>query len=406
MRAIFLLLDSFGIGASEDADRYGDQGADTLGHIMAACPSLKATTKRTRTGNLHLPNLGQLGLFAAHKLSINQLPEPGHYAGLYGFGVELSHGKDTPSGHWEICGVPVLFDWGYFPPSYPSFSEDLVTAFIAETGVPGILGNRHASGTQIIQELGGEHIDSGKPIVYTSADSVFQIAAHEQSFGLERLYHLCEVARKLVDPLNIARVIARPFLGEPSNFYRTGNRKDYAIPPPAPTLLDKLKNSGGEVIAIGKTADIFAHQGVTQEIKASGNMAIFDATLQALQTSSDPAIIFANFVDFDSAYGHRRDVEGYAGALEAFDERLPELNQYLRPNDIVIITADHGCDPTWPGSDHTREHIPILIYGPGIKKPAAIGRRATFADIGQSLCTFFGLSPFKYGTSFLDKAMS
>lgn len=393
-RAIILLLDSFGIGASDDAGNYGDEGANTFGHIVRYCLN--------QNKPLNIPNLKTLGLYAAAQMSTGKEKYfSNSYISKFGFAKELSHGKDTPSGHWEIAGVPVLFDWGYFSPNYPSFPETLVKEFVAKTQIPGILGNRHASGTEIIAELGQEHITSGKPIVYTSADSVFQIAAHEQHFGLDRLYHLCEIARELVDPYNIGRVIARPFTGELDNFYRTGNRKDYAMPPPSPTLLDNLRGSGGEVIAIGKTADIFAHQGISEEIKAVGNMAVFDETIKALKSASQRTLIFSNFVDFDTLYGHRRDVKGYAEALEQFDQRLPELDELLSPEDVIIITADHGCDPTWRGSDHTREHIPVLCYGPGIE-PGSIGKRETFADIGQSLAKHFKLPPLKYGVSFLQ----
>lgn len=404
-RVVILLLDSFGIGSSNDAKKYGDEGANTLGHIIEYCQNSTTTSKRNQAGPLRIPHLTALGLLSALADSTGKVDNNSkNYQGLYGYGVELSHGKDTPSGHWEICGVPVLFDWGYFKPNYPSFPQWLVDAFINEGQVTGILGNRHASGTQIIVEHGEEHIRTGKPIVYTSGDSVFQIAAHEDYFGLERLYDLSNIARRLVDPLNIGRVIARPFKGEPGNFYRTGNRRDYAMPPPEPTLFDKLKAADGNVIAIGKTADIFAHQGINQEIKADGNMKIFDATLQALDTAPNHSLIFSNFVDFDSSYGHRRDVEGYASALEAFDERLPELNRLLKNDDVVIITADHGCDPTWEGTDHTREHIPILVYGPGIKMSKSIGKRTSFADIGQSLASYFNLVPLKFGVTFLDNS--
>lgn len=395
-RAVILLLDSFGIGATEDAAKYGDVGANTFAHIADYCAM--------HGKKLTIPNLSRLGLVAAANASagkkISSVDEILKPSAKYGYAAELSHGKDTPSGHWEIAGVPVLFDWGYFPPDYPSFPEKLITQLISLGKIPGILGNHHASGTEIIAELGGEHIKTGQPIVYTSADSVFQIAAHEESFGLQRLYELCEIARKLVDEYHIGRVIARPFLGTPGNFYRTGNRRDYAIPPPSPTLLDKLITADGHVIAIGKTADIFAHQGISETIKATGNMALFDATLHALKQAPDKTLIFTNFVDFDSSYGHRRDVAGYAAALEAFDARLPELAKILQPDDIVVITADHGCDPTWPGSDHTREYIPVLVFGSKIK-PENIGKRETFADIGQSLASYFHLSPLAYGKSFL-----
>lgn len=401
-RAVILLLDSFGIGHSADAEKYGDRGANTLGHILDYCNSSLEPTKRQAAGPLKIPNMTRLGLLDVLEQSKgDKTRKSQHYSSLYGYGVELSHGKDTPSGHWEICGVPVLFDWGYFQPDYPSFPTWLTEAFIEKAGVSGIFGNRHASGTQIIEEFGEAHLRTDQPIVYTSGDSVFQIAAHEQSFGLDRLYHLCEIARELVNPLNIGRVIARPFLGKPGQFYRTGNRRDYSLLPPDKTLLDHLVAAGGKVIAIGKIADIFAHQGISQEIKATGNMALFDATLSALGTAPDKSIIFTNFVDFDSSYGHRRDVEGYADALERFDARLPELLATLNSDDIVVVAADHGCDPTWPGSDHTREHIPILVFGPGIKTTGSIGKRNTFADIGQSLASYFDLKPLKYGTAFL-----
>ncbi len=243
---------------------------------------------------------------------------------------------------------------------------------------------------------------TGKPIVYTSVDSVFQIACHEETFGLQRLYDLCDIARELVDEYKVGRVIARPFVGtDSSNFVRTRNRKDLTEPPPSPTLLDKLVDSGGEVISVGKIADIYAHQGVTKKIKASGNAALFDATLQALVSASDRSIVFTNFVDFDMLYGHRRDVGGYAEALEYFDSRLPELFELMKVDDILVICADHGCDPTWKGTDHTREHIPVLVYGASVTA-GSLGKRETFADIGQSLAEFFGLSPMEYGTSFLN----
>ncbi|NJN40706.1 MAG: phosphopentomutase, partial [Gammaproteobacteria bacterium] len=322
-------------------------------------------------------------------------------AGAYGFAEELSTGKDTPSGHWEMTGVPVLHEWGYFRKPVQTFPEALLAQLISEGRLPGVLGNCHASGTEIIARLGEEHVRTGKPIVYTSADSVFQIACHEEAFGLERLIDLCQVARKLVDEYRIARVIARPFVGtNAADFQRTGNRHDYAVPPPAATVLDKLVASGGEVVGIGKIPDIFAHRGISREVPAHGNEALFDATLAALDAAPDRSIVFTNFVDFDTLYGHRRDTAGYARALEQFDARLPALLAKLRADDIVILSADHGCDPTWPGSDHTREHIPVLAYGGGIAA-GSLGRRSTFADIGQSLASFFGLPAMDYGTGFL-----
>jgi phosphopentomutase len=405
-RVCILLMDSFGIGASDDAARYKDEGADTFGHILEACEHSKANQIGIREGALKLPNLARFGLYHAAIASsgvpwvdLSTFSEP---EGFYGYAVEQSFGKDTPSGHWELAGVPVLYDWGYFPTTEPCFPTALIEAFIQRAKLPGVLGQKHASGTEIIQELGDLHCQTGKPIVYTSGDSVFQIAAHEETFGLDRLYALCDIARELVDEYHIGRVIARPFIGEQGQYKRTGNRQDYAIPPPELTLLDYLKQAGHGVIAIGKIADIFAHQGITQTIKADGNQALFDQTIRSMQTAPDGTLVFTNFVDFDSLYGHRRDIAGYASALESFDARLPELEAILRPGDVVIIAADHGCDPTLPGSDHTREHIPVLAFGPGLKNKF-IGRRETFADVGQSIAEYLGLASLSRGISFLPR---
>lgn len=397
-RAIIAVLDSFGIGATADADRFGDEGADTFGHVAAARAA-------SADGPLQLPSLAKLGLFHAGRDSTGDFAagadEDVEVIGAYGFAEELSSGKDTPSGHWEIAGVPVLFDWGYFTGKENTFPRELLDELIERANLPGVLGNCHSSGTTIIAELGDEHVRTGKPIVYTSADSVFQIACHEEAFGLERLYELCDIARELVDKYNIGRVIARPFVGEDAASYvRTGNRRDLTTPPHADTLLDKLVADGGEVISVGKIADIYAHQGISRKIKATGNAALFDATLDALRDAGDRTIVFTNFVDFDMLYGHRRDVPGYATALEYFDARLPELLAMMQPDDVLVICADHGCDPTWEGSDHTREHIPVLVYGEQVK-PGPLGKRESFADIGQSLASFFGLEPMDYGTSFL-----
>lgn len=396
-RAIILMMDSFGIGATDDAGRFGDTGANTFGSIAR---------ERARHQPLALPNLARLGLIRAATESAGEAPKGCEDAedvtAAFGYAAELSSGKDTPSGHWEIAGVPVLFDWGYFDNREQSFPDELLDKLIERAGLPGVLGNCHASGTTIIAELGEEHMQSGKPIVYTSADSVFQIAAHEESFGLDRLYELSQIARELVDEYNIGRVIARPFVGtSAADFQRTGNRRDLTTPPPSKTVLDKLADSGGEVISIGKIADIYAHQGITKKVKASGNAALFDETIKALGDAPDRSIVFTNFVDFDMLYGHRRDVEGYAAALEYFDSRLPELLELMAEDDLLVITADHGCDPTWEGSDHTREHIPVLVYGAGIK-PGSIGKRSTFADIGQSLAEFFDVEKMDYGESFLS----
>jgi phosphopentomutase len=319
---------------------------------------------------------------------------------FHGAADEVSSGKDTPSGHWEIAAVPVPFEWGYFPQTEPTFPAALTEAIIEEGNVPGILGNCHASGTEIIVRLGEEHIRSGKPICYTSADSVIQIAAHESHFGLERLYDLCKTVRKLVDPLNIGRVIARPFIGEsPADFERTANRRDFAVPPPEPTLLDRLVERGSRVIGMGKIGDIFAHRGVSEVRKAAGNMALFDKTLVAMDDAGDGDLVFANFVDFDTLYGHRRDIAGYAAALEEFDRRLPEALARLKNGDLLLLTADHGCDPSWRGSDHTRERVPIIGIIPG-RSGGSVGLRNTFADIGETVAEHLGLSPGRHGASF------
>ncbi len=402
-RAIIVVLDSFGIGAAEDAERFGDVGADTFGHIAEY-----ALTTRAQNGGakaLHIPHLMSLGLGEAYYGATGSQP-PGirpasTIVGRYGWAQELSSGKDTPSGHWEMAGVPVLFDWGYFDDREDSFPPELLAQIVEQTQIPGYLGNCHASGTDIIKQLGEEHMASGKPIFYTSADSVFQIACHEESFGLERLYQLCETVRELLEPYNIGRVIARPFVGADANsFERTGNRRDYALPPPAPTVLDKMQAAGGEVISIGKIADIFAHQGITQQHKANGIPGLVDKTLEVMHNAPERSIIFTNLVDFDSHYGHRRDVDGYAAALEQFDTLLPSIQAAMRPDDILVLTADHGCDPTWPGSDHTREYVPVLAYGPSLE-PGLIGRRGSFADIGQTIAELFELEPMDYGISFI-----
>lgn len=404
-RAFILVMDSLGIGATADADHFGDTGANTLGHVIAGCSRGQGDRQGLRRGPLAIPNLLRLGLGHALKecsgTDIAEMELPTSVTGAYGHCAETSAGKDTPSGHWEIAGLPVTFDWTCFPDTVPAFPATLTNELIRCGNLPGILGNCHASGTTILRELGEAHIHSGKPIVYTSADSVLQIAAHEIHFGLDRLLALCETARALVDPLNVGRVIARPFVGDSAEtFARTGNRRDYTTPPHGPTLLDHLQRSGGEVVAVGKISDIFAGRGIGRSIKAHGNMALFDATLEAAREHSPkPTLVFTNFVDFDTLYGHRRDLPGYAAALEAMDRRLPELEALLRPGDIAVITADHGCDPSWPGSDHTREHIPALFFGPGVT-PGSLGLRHSFADIGQTLAEFFRLPPLNSGRSF------
>ncbi|MBV8926350.1 MAG: phosphopentomutase [Bradyrhizobium sp.] len=401
MRAVILVMDSVGIGGAPDAAHYGDLGADTVGHIAEACARSCADSEQ-RAGPLRLPHLVKLGLGEACCLATGRRPlgleHPSHPAAQFGSACEQSRGKDTPSGHWEIAGVPVSFDWGYFPRTVPCFPTELVAALCEQAGLPGILGDCHASGTDIIERLGYAHMTTGRPICYTSADSVFQIAAHEESFGLERLYEICATARRLVDPLNIGRVIARPFTGTPGGFKRTANRRDFAVPPPEDTVLDAAEQTGRDIITIGKIADIFSHRATGLNKKAADNDALFDRTLEGLDQLCDGGLLFANFVDFDTIYGHRRDVSGYAAALEAFDRRLPELLARLRADDLLLITADHGCDPTWPGTDHTREQIPILVAC-GQEMPT-IGRRSGFADIGATVARHLELPPLPHGAPF------
>lgn len=403
-RACLIVLDSLGVGGAPDAARFGDQGADTLGHIARACAS--GLAEEGRSGPLRLPNLCAMGLGLAAELATGVMPDglapAGPVTAAYGCATEISRGKDTPSGHFEMTGAPVLFDWGYFEPVEESVPQALLDELSARAGLPGVLGNCKASGTEILARLGEEHLRTGKPIVYTSADSVLQIAAHEIRFGLERLLQVCVAARTLVDELRIARVIARPFVGEDAaTFRRTGNRRDFSIPAPSPTILDGLAGAGGTVLCVGKVADIFAHRGVTRSIRAHGQDGLMDATLTAWDGAGNRTLVVTNFVDFDSVHGHRRDVAGYARALESFDARLPELLRRLAPGDLCILTADHGCDPTWAGTDHTRERVPVLAAAPGLE-PGSIGVRPTLADIGATLAGFLGLVGTGYGRPFLD----
>jgi phosphopentomutase len=395
-RAFILLLDSFGLGATPDASKYGDQACNTFGHI--------AKWAANEGKPMSLPTMEGLGLAAAAHTASGEwaagFAKRDGFTGAYGAAREQSTGKDTQSGHWEIAGVPVLFDWGYFPKEVPSFPKELTDKLQELTGVPGFLGNCHASGTTIINELGDEHVATGKPILYTSADSVLQIACHEEHFGLERLYDMCEKAYELVKPYNIGRIIARPFVGANGDYKRTANRHDYAVPPSAPTLLDHVKNDGGEVIALGKISDIYAAQGVSRVLKGPDNMALFDKLLEAEAEAGDKSLTFVNFVDFDMHFGHRRDVAGYSNALHELDARLPEFISRLKDGDLCVITADHGCDPTAPGSDHTREHIPVLFFGPNVK-PQSLGISETFSDIGQTIAHHLGVKPLSNGTNLL-----
>ena len=400
-RAIVIVLDSVGCGGAPDAAQYGDTGADTLGHIAQACQTGRGDRAGLRQGLLTLPNLDALGLGSAHEAATGLLP-PGlscaNQEASWGYAIERSAGKDTPSGHWEIAGTPVQVPWGYFPDRVPCFPSDLTAALILEARLPGILGDHHASGTAIIAALGAEHLRTGRPICYTSVDSVFQIAAHEEAFGLHRLYEVCRIARRLCDPLNIGRVIARPFAGcDPATFKRTANRRDFAVPPPDCTLFERAAQARRSVVTIGKTADIFAHTFTGAERKSASNDGNVDLILEALASEPDGSLVFANLVEFDSEYGHRRDVPGYAACLEAFDARLPAITGGVRPDDLLVITADHGNDPTWPGTDHTREAVPVLATC-AARGPMRIGARGTFADIGATVAAHLGLEPPPTGT--------
>lgn len=396
-RVIILVADSLGVGYSPDAKDFGDEGANTFLSIAQHMNKINQP--------LNIPNLTSLGLVAACEEASQQsieLPKS-PMVGSYGYMKELSSGKDTPSGHWEMAGVPVLFDWGYFTEKQNSFPQGFMDELMKRTGVKGTLGNRHASGTDILKWHGDEHCDTQMPICYTSADSVFQVAAHEEHFGLERLYEFCEVARELLDEYNIGRVIARPFVGDSAdNYARTGNRRDFSVLPPAPTVLDRMTEKGGKVISVGKISDIYAHQGVTEAFKATGLDQLLDKTLDLIKQDTDNEIIFTNLVNFDQDFGHRRDIEGYGKALEYFDTRLPEIMAEMADDDLLFITADHGCDPSWPGTDHTREYVPILAYQKG-KESKQLGERGTFADMGQTIAERFDLTKLEYGTSFLSE---
>ena len=411
-RAILIIMDSFGIGAAADADQFGgegfnDVGSNTFGHIAQAFANGEADNDQ-RQGPLYLPNLNRLGLGHACRNSSAYFPEgldeAAELTGAYAYAQELSSGKDTPSGHWEIACSPVLFDWSYFPKVANCFPPDLLQAIETRSGVRGSLGNCHASGTEIIAQLGEEHVSTGVPIYYTSADSVFQIACHEDAFGLDRLLELCVQVREVLDEtdLNIGRVIARPFVGaDAKSFLRTGNRHDYAVQPPSETIFQRMVASGGTVFGIGKIGDIYAHTGMSEEIRASGHDDLMARTLEVLDRQEDNSIIMTNFVDFDAVWGHRRDVAGYGMALEAFDRALPKLLDRIKEDDLLIITADHGNDPTWPGTDHTREHVPVLLFGNPVAPGTDYGMRTTFADIGETVLKHLGLPSIGTGVSIL-----
>jgi phosphopentomutase len=399
-RGVLLVMDSVGCGGAPDAAAFGDAGANTLGHVIRACAEGRA--EDGRSGPLHVPAMAALGLGTAIRLA-SPIALPGFAEtprGIVAAATEVSRGKDTPSGHWELAGVPVPWDWHYFPRRDPAIPVSVTHPLIERAGLPGTLCNAHSSGMPVLRDFGEAHIATGKPILYTSADSVLQIAGHETHFGLDRLYEVCRIAAEIVHPLRVGRVIARPFVGETAaSFVRTPNRRDLAIPPPEPTLLDRVVAAGGRTHAIGKIGDIFAHRGISTLAKGKDDMALVDATLAVLDAAQEGDLVFANYVDFDTLWGHQRDVAGYARALEAFDARLPEILGRLRPGDLLILTADHGNDPTYRGTDHTRERVPVLATGPGFE-PRIVGL-VGFADVAETLAAHLGLAPGRHGRSFL-----
>lgn len=400
-RAFLIVMDSVGAGGAPDAGAFfngtrPDTGANTLGHIAEACAAGRAETGRS--GPLRMPNLGALGLGQAVRLA-SGAAMPGFAAepaGLWGAATEVSKGKDTPSGHWELAGVPVPWDWTYFPDTEPAFPPDLMAEVARQAGTEGTLGNCHASGMPIIEALGEEHLRTLWPICYTSADSVFQIAAHEEAFGLDRLLKLCAAVAPTLHAMRVGRVIARPFVGAPGSFRRTTNRHDYAIAPPAPTLCDRVQGAGRRVHAIGKIGDIFSMRGI-DDVKKGADAALFDHLMAAAEGAEKGSLTFANFVEFDTLFGHPRDVAGYARALEWFDGKVGGFLARLRPGDLALFTADHGNDPTWSGTDHTRERVPVVGWGAGAR---AIGQVA-FTDVGASVAAHLGVALDGPGRSFL-----
>lgn len=390
-RAFLVVIDSVGIGGAPDAGDFfngdlPDTGANTLGHIAQACAAGKA--EEGRSGPLAVPNLDRLGLGAALTLA-SGMEAPGLGAtpeGRWGAATEISQGKDTPSGHWELAGLPVPWAWHYFPDEHPAFPADLTDEVARLAGTESILGNCHASGTAIIEQLGAENCESGWPICYTSADSVFQIAAHEETFGLDRLLKLCEDIAPRLHEMKVGRVIARPFTGEPGAFGRTANRRDYAITPPKPVLTNWVQNEGGRVYAVGKIGDIFTMQGV-DELRKGPDAALMGHLNDLMNEAEEGSLTFANFVEFDSLYGHRRDVSGYARALEWFDAEIGKVIGALRDGDMLVVTADHGNDPTWAGTDHTRERVPVLVAGTGAGELGQIG----FTDVAALVAGHLGV---------------
>ena len=400
-RAFLIVMDSVGIGGAPDADQFfnagtPDTGANTVLHIAEACTEGRA--EDGRSGPLRVPTLDALGLGHAVELASRQ-KAPGLDAdpsGRWGAATEVSKGKDTPSGHWELAGLPVPWEWTYLPDTVPSFPDDITARICELAGTDGILGNCHSNGVKVIEDFGAEHLRTGKPICYTSADSVLQIAAHEEAFGLDRLLKLCKDLAPMCHERRIGRVIARPFVGEEGNFERTTNRRDYAIAPPDPVLTNWVQDAGQAVIGIGKIGDIFSMSGIDAVHKGS-DAQLMQHVEQQVNTAPDGALIFANFVEFDSKYGHRRDVSGYARALEWFDAELAKVLPKLKADDLLLITADHGNDPTWIGTDHTRERVPVLMAGAGTGSIGHVG----FVDVAASIATHLGVAPRGSGRSFL-----
>ena len=385
-RVALIVLDGVGAGYQHDAQKYGDVGADTLGHVIAQ-------------EHPDIPNLTELGLLKTVDMHPLGEDEP---IGCYGTMEEAAAGKDTTTGHWEIAGLTLKKPFPTYPHGFP---KEVIDAFEEETGM-GTLGNKSASGTAIIEELGAEHIRTGKLIVYTSADSVFQIAAHEAIVPVSELYHICRIARRILrGEHNVGRVIARPFIGNPGAFVRTGNRRDFSVDPTGKTMLDVIKNSGMDVLGVGKIEDIFNHRGLTQSNHAAGNAVCTDAIIDYLRKDNWSGLLFANLVDTDMLYGHRNDVKGFARALEDFDKRLPEILKLLGEDGMLIITADHGCDPAYPTTDHTRERVPLLVWGLGLEEGVELGRRNTFADVSATVLEALGCREKLDGTSFLKDVL-
>lgn len=388
-RAIIIVLDSFGVGELPDANIYGDEGSNTLKGIYS-------NTK------LNIPNLKKLGLYNIENIGIEEKEE--NVIGAYGKAIEKSKGKNSPVGHWEIAGFVTEKPFTTYP---NAFSEKLIQRFIKETGIKGILCNKKGSGTDFLKEYGEEHIKTGYPIIYTSADSVFQIAAHEDIIPVKELYKICMIAREILNEpeYNVGTVIARPFVGtNASDFTRTYNRKDFEFEDFGRTMLDILKENSRDVVSIGKISDLFSMRGITKSIHTSGNTDGIQKIIEEIKTNSN-GLIFANLVDFDMLYGHRNNIEGYAKALEEFDEAIPKIIDNLKDDDLLIITADHGCDPSTPSTDHSREYIPILVYGKKIKQNVNIGIRDTYADISATILDLFNLEHLKYGTSFKNEIL-